>query len=73
MHQAEIEWGLELYRLITLNAMQYKKKMMHNSRPACAIRLLIGITCFIYVIGFAARSMVLIKEGSNIVQSGLVF
>ncbi|GLR73212.1 OmpA family protein [Aliivibrio sifiae] len=63
---------LERSRLITLNAMQKEDDAILAAQLAL-LESLIGVACFIPVIGPAARGMLLIKEGSNIVQSGLAF
>ncbi|TDM51546.1 OmpA family protein [Aliivibrio fischeri] len=63
---------LERSRLITLNAMQKEDDAILAAQLAL-LESLVGVACFIPVIGPAARGMLLIKEGSNIVQSGLAF
>lgn len=63
---------LERSRLITLNAMQKEEDAILAAQLAL-LESLVGVACFIPVIGPAARGMLLIKEGSNIVQSGLTF
>lgn len=63
---------LERSRLITLNAMQKEDDAILAAQLAL-LESLIGVACFIPVIGPAARGILLIKEGSNIVQSGLAF
>ncbi len=63
---------LERSRLITLNAMQKEEDAILAAQLAL-LESFVGVALFIPVIGPAARGMLLIKEGSNIVQSGLTF
>lgn len=55
---------LERSRLITLNAMQKEDDAILAAQLAL-LESLIGVACFIPVIGPAARGILLIKEGSN--------
>lgn len=63
---------LERSRLITLNAMK-KEDDLTLAAQLALLESLIGVACFIPLIGPAARGMLLAKDGSKIVQSGLSF